>query len=314
MGKERIVVITGANSGIGKTAAHMFAKEGHSVVMACRDLEKSKHVQQEIKEESNNTRIDLLRLDMSSFASIRQFCTVFKEKYERLDVLVHNAAYFNHGSTYRLSPDNIELTFATNTFGPYLMTTLLLEHLKKSSDARILHASSSITKHFFDPKRQIDFDQVIGEMENVKGFSVYNMYCQSKMALILLTFKMAKEFEQYGIKVNALQINGAKMSKETLQKVTPKWRMIARIQNLFFPPPEKMAEIYVYMCTSDACKEMTGKLMNDKKEIMVRGVKKPNLLMEIKQLVGTSYYPLYADQQENQDKMWELCEEVANHR
>jgi NAD(P)-dependent dehydrogenase (short-subunit alcohol dehydrogenase family) len=308
----RIVIITGANSGIGKAAAHLFAKAGDTVVMACRNLENSKPIQQEIKKASNNKNIDLMKLDMGSFDSIHQFCSSFKGKYERLDILIHNAAYFNHGAKYRLSPDNIELTFATNTFGPYLMTELLLHHLKKSKDARILHASSSIVKHFFDPKRKVEFDRVIGEMKNTKGFSVYDMYCQSKMALVLLTFKMAKEYEDYGIKVNALQINGAKMSKDTLKKVTAKWRIIARIQNLYFPPPEKMAEIYYYMCTSEEFQTVTGKLINDKKEIMQSGLSNPSPLMQIKQITGTRYYPIYADQKENQDKLFRLCLDVVN--
>ncbi|WP_096200171.1 SDR family NAD(P)-dependent oxidoreductase [Bacillus sp. FJAT-45350] len=311
MGEERIVIITGANSGIGKAAAHLFAREGYTVIMACRNLEKSQLVQQEIKELSNNNRIDLIKLDVGSFESIHQFCSIFKKKYERVDILIHNAAYFNHGSKFRLSPDNIELTFATNVFGPYLMTELLLGHLKKSQDARILHASSNIIKHFFDPKRKINFHQLIGEMEDTKRFSVYDMYCQSKMGLILLTFKLAKVYEKYGIKVNALQINGAKMSKDTLQKLTPGWRSIARVQNLYFPPAEKMAEIYFHMCTSEDFKTITGKLINDKKEIMKRGEENPNLGMQIKQLIRSNYYPIYAEQQENQDKMWSLCQEVT---
>lgn len=307
MGEGKIVIITGANSGIGKAAAHLFAKGGHTVIMACRNLEKSQPVQQHIMEDSKNDKVELMELDMGSFASIRQFCTKVKESYERLDILIHNAAYFNHGSKYRLSPDNIELTFATNTFGPFLMTELLLEHLKKSEDARILHASSNIVKHFFDPKRKIDFDRLIGEMKDTKGFSVYNMYSQSKAALVMLTFKMAEEYKEQGIKVNALQINGAKMSKETLQKVTAGWRIIARIQNLYFPPAEKMADIYYHMCTSEEYQNITGKLINDKKEMMTRGVDSPSPLMQVKQLTGNSFYPNYVDQKENQEKIWGLC-------
>lgn len=311
MGEGRIVLITGANSGIGKAAAHMFAKEGHTVIMACRNIEKSQRVQQEIMESSNNNRVDLMQLDMGSFESIRQFCRKLKEKFNRLDVLIHNAAYYNHGSKYMLSPDNIELTFATNTFGPYLMTELLLEELKKSQDARVLHASSSIVKHFFDPKRKIDFDSLIGKMNDTNGFSVYQMYGQSKMALVMLTFKMAEQYKEFGIKVNALQINGARMSKESMEKVTTGYRMIARIQNLYFPPAEKMAEIYYHMCISDEFKTITGKLINDKKEIMTCGEINPSPLKQIKQITGTRFYPPFADAKENQEKIWDLCLKAA---
>lgn len=122
---------------------------------------------------------------------------------------------------------------------------------------------------------------------------------------------MAKEYEEYGIKVNALQINGAKMSKETLQKVTPGGRLIARIQNLYFPPAEKMAEIYYHMCTSEEFKTITGKLINDEKKIMTKGEVNPGPLMQIEQVVGNNFYPLYADLKESQDKIWRLCLDVA---
>ncbi|WP_232726092.1 SDR family NAD(P)-dependent oxidoreductase [Bacillus sp. FJAT-42315] len=70
-----------------------------------------------------------------------------------MDILIHNAAYLNHGEKeYKLSPEHIELSFATNTFGPFLMTRLLVDHLAKSSDPRILHACTTNIKHFFDPK------------------------------------------------------------------------------------------------------------------------------------------------------------------
>ncbi|MBU9711896.1 SDR family NAD(P)-dependent oxidoreductase [Evansella tamaricis] len=308
MEKKRIVIITGANSGIGKAAATLFASNGFTVIMACRNLEKSEKVQKKICSETNNPNVKLMELDMSSFTSIQAFSKEFQACYSHLDILIHNAAYFNHGEKYRLSPDNVELTFATNVIGPYLLTDLLLGHLKNADDPRILHASSNIVKQFFDPMWKINFDQIIGEIDNTKGFSVYKMYAHSKMALVMLTFRLAEEWKGEGIKVNALQINGAKMSKETLQKVTTGWRAIARIQNLFFPPPEKMASIYYDMCTSEEFRNISGKLINDKKEVMNPGHLKPNAVMQVKQLTGNAYYPPYADQKENQEQVWYLCQ------
>lgn len=76
---KKIVVITGANSGIGKAATIKFAKEGYTVIMACRNMEKSKKVQKEINELIKNNHVDLLELDVSSFESIRLFCSIFKK-------------------------------------------------------------------------------------------------------------------------------------------------------------------------------------------------------------------------------------------
>ncbi|MFA9556685.1 SDR family NAD(P)-dependent oxidoreductase [Evansella sp. AB-rgal1] len=309
---NRIVVITGANSGIGKAAAKQFAKEGHTVIMACRNIEVSRKTQEEIVTSTNNTQVDLMKLDVSSFESMYQFADEFMSKYEKLDILIHNAAYFNHGAKHTLSTDGIELTFATNVVGPYLLTNLLLDHLKKSDDARILHAGSNIIKHFFDPKREIDFDNLTGEYKSSEKFTVYKMYCQSKMALVMLTFKMAEEYESEGIKVNALQINGAKMSKETLQKVTLGYRMVASIQNLFFRQPSYMANNYYELCTSDRFKDKTGKLFNDKLDVMTPALaESQGFLEEIKQVTGTNKYPAYAQKKVVREKVWELCKELT---
>jgi NAD(P)-dependent dehydrogenase (short-subunit alcohol dehydrogenase family) len=122
--------------------------------MACRSIEKSRKAQQEIIGTSGNPAVEVMQVDISSFASIRQFCSSFRSEHPKLDVLINNAGYFNHGiTTYQYSADGLELTFATNAFGPLLMTELLLEPLAASDDPRVLNAGSTNIKHFFDPKR-----------------------------------------------------------------------------------------------------------------------------------------------------------------
>jgi NAD(P)-dependent dehydrogenase (short-subunit alcohol dehydrogenase family) len=233
-------------------------------------------------------------------------------KYNKLDILIHNAAYFNHGEKHQLSLDHIELTFATNVFGPFLMTTLLLDSLKQSDDPRILHASSNIIKHFFDKKAEIHFDNLQDEYKDSKPYSVYKMYSQSKMALVMLTFKMAEMYKEDGIKVNALQINGAKMSKRTLQKFKPWWRTIAKIQNIFFLPTTYMANNYFQICTSNKYQQVSGKLFNDKLEIMqVSPSENRGFIQSVKQLFGAKYYPIYAHNQAVSDRLWEMCNDLT---
>jgi NAD(P)-dependent dehydrogenase (short-subunit alcohol dehydrogenase family) len=311
--KERIVIITGANSGIGKAAAQKFATEGYRVIMACRNMELSQIAHKEIMEASKNGEVDLMELDVSSFNSIRKFCSEYKSKYDKLDILIHNAAYFNHGEKYQLSPDNIELTFATNTFGPFLMTILLSDYLKKSEDPRVIHACSNIIKHFFDPKRKIEFDNLQGEFKDTRPHSVYKMYCNSKMALLILTFKMAEEFRSDGIKVNALQINGAKMSKETLKKFKSYWRAIARFQNLIFPLPQDIANTYFDICTSNEFNNVTGKLINTKKEVIQPSNNARDIVAQVKQLLGSSVYPSYAEDTNTTNKIWNLSTKLTTN-
>lgn len=305
--KKKIVIITGANSGIGKAASLLFAQMGHTVIMACRNVERSKKIRDEIVNISGNKNIFLMQVDMSSFSSIKNFCDEFRNQYDKLDILIHNAAYFNHGESYTLSEDGIEMTFATNVAGPFLMTQLFLEHLKKSDDARILNASSNIIKHYFSPKKEISLNNLQGIVDKNYKHSVYNCYRNSKMALLMLTFNLAEEYRNSGIKVFSIQINGAKMSKETLKKFKLKWRLIALIQNIFFPPAEFMAEKYYEISTSDKFKNETGCHINQKLEIMKAGPEKPS----VKDIIGTNYYPRYADVISMQQKIRDLCRNLT---
>jgi NAD(P)-dependent dehydrogenase (short-subunit alcohol dehydrogenase family) len=303
---DKIVIITGANSGIGKAAALKFAAEGYHVIMACRNLKISAAVQKEIIERTKNMNVDLMELDVSSFDSICRFSTAFKATYPHLDILINNAAYLNHGEKeYKLSPENIELSFATNTFGPFLLTRLLADHLEKSQDPRVLNACTTNIKHFFDPKRKIEFDNLRGELREKRPYSVYKMYGDSKMALLMLTFKMAEEFKSRGIKVNAIQINRVKLSKETIQKMHSFWRIFAYLQNLTNPLPSGMADNYFHICTSDEFKTITGQLINHKGEIIERS-KAETGFAQLKNILGNKTYPRYASNPQNVDRIWKL--------
>lgn len=308
---EKVVIITGANSGIGKAATIRFALNGYCVVMACRNIKRSKAIQEDIISTTGNSSVDLMELDSSSFKSIRNFYSSFCEKYEKLDILIHNAAYFNHGHPYQLSLDQIELTFATNVFGPYLLSMLFRDQLKKSDDPRILNAGSNIIKNFFNPGLKIDFSHLFGEDNSGAPFSVYKSYRDSKMAFLMLTIKMAEELREEGIKVNMLEISGAKMSKETLQKFKPRFRIIAIVQNLFFPTTVKVAELYYSICTSKELSGITGKLFNHKLGVMQPGKENPDGKTQVTQLLGSETYPNYAHDQETIEKVWKLCKQVT---
>ena len=310
--QKKVVIISGANSGIGKAAAILFASRGYRVVMACRDMKRSTLALKDIREVSKSDQVELMQLDISSFRSIQRFCTEFRSRYHILDCLIHNAAYFNHGEKkYQLSPDGIELTFATNTFGPFLMSMLLRDLLAKSQDPRILMACTTNIKHFFNPKRQIDFDNLRGELKDSKAYSVYKMYGDSKMALLMLTYKMAEEFKEEGIKVNAVLIPGIRQSGESIQKFSSYYRLIALLMNPFLASPESMAAIYFHICHSGKFKNISGSLVNNKNKIIPEA--KPDfggkdLLRELWKL---SQVPPYAHKKENMEKIWRLSEKLT---
>lgn len=309
--QDRTVIITGSNSGIGKAAAAKFAREGWQVVMACRSLERGRKAQQEIIDASGNPTVALMQLDVSSFASIRQFCAAFKGQHPKLDVLIHNAGYFDYGAQgYQFSPDGLELTFATNVFGPMLMTGLLLEHLAKSGDARVLFAASTNLKHFFDPKRTIEFDNLRGELAGKRPYTVYKMYGDSKMGLLLLTYRMAEEYREKGVKVNAVMIPQVKLAKEALAKMKGIYRIVAPVVQNMNPnslTPEQMGDCYYDICASAAFKEVTGALVDAKRRIMQPpGVEQLSPFSVIGELVNTRHTPPYANNPANIEQMWRL--------
>ena len=310
--KNKKVIITGANSGIGKAAAIKFASEGYCVIMACRDIARSKKAQEEIIEVSPNDNVELMKLDISSFDSIRSFCSEFKNEHLKLDILIHNAAYFEHGKKeYQLSPDKIELTFATNTFGPFLMTELLKDSLAKSNDPRILNSCTENIMHFFDPKRSIEFDNLRGDFKDSRPYSVYKMYGDSKMGLLMLTFKLAEEYKKDGIKVNAIIIPGVKVSKETLKKFSFGYRVIAMIKQPFSLSPEALAESYFHICTSDEFKNISGQPINKKNKILPES-KHDKGFGKAKELLTFGFIPKYAYDKNNIEKIWQVSKELTN--
>ncbi|WP_261178468.1 SDR family NAD(P)-dependent oxidoreductase [Anaerobacillus sp. CMMVII] len=191
------------------------------------------------------------------------------------------------------------------------MTQLLVDHLAKSEDPRILNACTTNIRYFFDPKRKIEFDNLQGELKHTKPYSVYVNYGNSKMALLMLTFKMAEELKDVGIKVNAVQIPAIKISKDTLKKLTPMYRMIATVQTFFSDSQESMGDTYFHITTSEEFKDVTGKLINDKREIVRRSHYGSGVGDVIKQFRDQGVYPRYADSQEIIEQVWELSKKLT---
>jgi len=303
----KTVIITGANTGIGKAAAIKFASAGHKVVMACRSIERSQEAFNEAFNSSPVKTVELMQLDVSSFDSIRKFCSEFKTRHKKLNVLINNAAFFEHGKKlYQLSPDGIELTFATNTFGPFLMIELLKDVLALSGDPRILNACTENIMHFFDPKRKIELDNLRGEYKDTRKYSVYKMYGDSKMALLMLTFKMAEEYKSLGIKVNAIIIPGVKIAIETMRKMSLSYRIIAMIKQPFSLMPERLADCYYHICTSDEFVNITGQAINKHNHVMP-AAQHDKGLAKTKELLSFNYIPKYAYDKEATEKIWDMA-------
>src|SRR4051812_38885658 len=166
---DKVCMITGASTGIGKVTAVELAKQGFELVLVCRDAVKADSAVQAIRAAKSDTRVEVLMADLSSQASIRKLAADFQARHQRLDVLVNNAGAIL--LERRTTVDGLETTFATNHLGYFLLTNLLLPVLKASAPARIVNVASA--GHL---RGKLDFD----DLNHEKQFGGFQVYCDSK--------------------------------------------------------------------------------------------------------------------------------------
>ena len=188
------VVITGPTSGIGKEVALELASLGAELILGCRDLRKGEETASEILSRTGSSKVVVMHVDTSSQRSIREFAAEIRHKYRRLDVLINNAGG-NRGTLPKInSPDGIELTFATNVLGYFLLTQELLGLLKKSAPSRIVTVASSFAS-------DLDLDDLQFER---RPFESFKAYAQSKACNRMLTWALARRLDGSGVTVNAM--------------------------------------------------------------------------------------------------------------
>jgi NAD(P)-dependent dehydrogenase (short-subunit alcohol dehydrogenase family) len=251
--RDRTIIITGGNSGIGKAAAIQLARLGASVVLACRSIERGEQAAEDVRRAANSSDVEMMQVDMSSQKSIRQFAIEFNQRYARLDVLIHNAANFDHRQKEPvLTPEGLETIFATNHLGPFLLTHLLLDMLKASAPSRIITVASKglISYPFLD----IEFDNLHGE----RKFSVQHAYYQAKQAQVMFTFDLAERLQGTGVNVHCVRVGNVAIPNERLAHL-PAWLLrMYELKRKFSMKPEKMAETYVWLTADPVGEQQTG--------------------------------------------------------
>jgi len=247
----KIVLITGANSGIGKETTKALAKKGATIVMACRNLTKANPVCETIKQKSGNRQIEVMQLELASLNSIRQFAQQFSQKYQQLKVLINNAGVFCIKKEE--TQDGFEKTMGTNYIGPFLLTNLLLPLLKQTPEARIINVSSNAYS-----QGQID----LGDLQKYHGFKAY---ASSKLAIVLFTQELAERIKDTGITVNAL--HPGHVATNIWNMWPGKWyqALLNKIIKWFTIPPEEASQTSIYLASSDEVKGINGKYFDKKK-------------------------------------------------
>lgn len=243
----KVCLVSGATAGIGEATAYLLAKQGATVVGIGRNPTKNENSTRMIKEKTGNPNVEYLLADLSSQKDIRAVAQQFKNQYDRLDVLVNNA-----GATFtnRLqSADGIEMTFALNHLGYFLLTNLLYDLLEKSAPARIINVSSSLHK-----LGTLDFQDI--SFEN--GYSGGKAYRRSKLANIAFTYELARRVSNQSVTVNAMNPG---LVATNVGEATGgiKAKVKGLVDKLGAIPPEEGARTIIYLASSPDVTDVTGK-------------------------------------------------------
>ncbi len=248
--KDKIVLITGGNSGIGKATAIGIAKTGATVIIACRNQERGVQAVADIKKASGNKNIELLLVDLASQKSVREAAAEFKRRYNKLHVLINNAGVFI--GRREETADGLEKTFETNYLSHFLLTHLLLDTLKASTPARIINVAS---KHV---GVKVNFD----DLQTSQNYSFMKAVGPTKVELIMFTQALAKQLEGTGVTVNSLHPG---LAKSNILNDVP--AMVRFIFRLISSSPEKCARTSIFLATSPDVENISGRYFENKKVV-----------------------------------------------
>jgi NAD(P)-dependent dehydrogenase (short-subunit alcohol dehydrogenase family) len=256
--ESKKVIITGANSGIGKAAAIKLANLGATVIMACRSEDQGRKAVEEVKQVTGNNNVEFMQVDLSLQKSIRQFANEYLLTHDRLDVIIHNAANFDHSlKKATKTSEGFETVFATNHLGVFLLTNLILETLIKSRPSRIITIASKGLMMY--PFLDIDFNNLNGE----RRFSMQHAYYQSKLAQVMFTYELARRLEGTGVTVNCVRVANVAIPDERLTHLSPWQRKIYSLKRKMAITPEKQAETYVYLAADPSVEGISGKYWDE---------------------------------------------------
>jgi NAD(P)-dependent dehydrogenase (short-subunit alcohol dehydrogenase family) len=243
----KVCLVTGGSSGIGEVAARELAGLGATVVIVGRNPERLAATRRLIEERTPAARVDSLQGDLASQREVRRVADEFVSRYDRLDVLLNNA-----GAAYprrRESTDGIELTFALNHLGYFLLTRLLEDRLRSSAPARVVNVASDAHRY---ARGGFDFE----DYQRTKRYSSFRVYGESKLANILFTREYSRRLEGTGVMVNALHPGFVRTRFGSNQSAGGKlfWNMLS----VFAIPVEAGARTPIYLASSPDVSSITG--------------------------------------------------------
>lgn len=183
----RIMIVTGANAGLGYETTLSLARQGATVIMACRNLSKAQAAKARIEQAVPGADLVVMQIDLSRLASVRDFAQEFLDRYDRLDVLINNAGVMM--PPYTQTEDGFELQLGANYLGHFLLTGLLLDRLLATPASRIVTLSSLVHRN-----GSINFD----DLQSEQSYSASDAYGQSKLACLMFAFELQRRLQRAG--------------------------------------------------------------------------------------------------------------------
>lgn len=255
----KTVIITGANTGIGKATALELAKRGARITIACRDVKKGNVAKDEIISETGNTNVGCKRLDLCSFASVNEFVKEINSDLDHIDVLINNAGLFAPDDR-KVTEDGLEMTMQVNYFSQFLLTTSLLDKLKASAPSRIINVNSWGHKY-----GDINFEDLNGE----KKYTSFAQYSQSKLAFMLFSKQLCKNLQGVAVTVNSLDPGNVKTDltrSVTLFQVPVIGCIVKYIFDCLVKLPVDGAQTIVRLAVDPRLEDTSGRYFVDLKE------------------------------------------------
>ncbi len=202
--KGKIIIVTGANVGLGFESTKIFAQYNATVIMACRSIDKAKEAIIQIEDEFPNADLWPMRLDLSSLKSIKSFADAFKKKYKKLDILLNNAGIMT--VPYGKTEDGFELQNGVNHLGHFALTAQLFDVIKNTPNSRIVNVSSLAHR-----QGKMDFDNYLFENG---GYGKMKSYNRSKLSNLLFTYELDRRVKDKGYNIKVLAAHPGTSSTE----------------------------------------------------------------------------------------------------
>ncbi|XP_015171460.1 PREDICTED: retinol dehydrogenase 11-like [Polistes dominula] len=194
--QDRVFIVTGANSGIGKETAKELAKRKATVVMACRNMQNAKNVISEIRHQISNGELIPMELDLASFSSIREFAAEILKNFPKIHVLINNAGVYRPLRDRAFTEDGFEIHFGVNYLGHFLLTNLLIERLKESAPSRVVIVTSKLLE-----SGVVDFSNLNGEKCLTIKTRMNPFYSNSKLENMYFGIELAQRMKEHNVNV-----------------------------------------------------------------------------------------------------------------